>query len=128
VRTAVLPDHQLVVTLQVHAAILCSLLGTILDPVRGSLAHGTPSDTESPSRRLVSPNHTTVDGEQLPIDVITIHLLGLQVAQDVVPQTASGPVTETVINRLPRAEALRDVAPAAAIGQRDSPILGASGG
>jgi AraC-like DNA-binding protein len=39
---------------QAHAAILCSLLGTILDPARGSLAHGTPADDESPSRRLAS--------------------------------------------------------------------------
>jgi AraC-like DNA-binding protein len=39
---------------QAHAAILCSLLGTILDPVRGSLAQGAPPSEESPSRRLVS--------------------------------------------------------------------------
>src|SRR6185295_1025724 len=39
---------------QAHAAILCSLLGTILDPVRGSLAQGEPTREESPSRRLVS--------------------------------------------------------------------------
>ena len=39
---------------QTHAAILCSLLGTILDPVRGSLGHGAPATEESPSRRLVT--------------------------------------------------------------------------
>jgi len=39
---------------QTHAAILCSLLGTILDPVRGSLGHGTAVTEESPSRRLVT--------------------------------------------------------------------------
>jgi len=39
---------------QAHAAILCSLLGTILDPVRGSLGHGAPATEESPSRRLVT--------------------------------------------------------------------------
>ena len=39
---------------QAHAAILCSLLGTVLDPARGSLVHGTTTDDESPSRRLVS--------------------------------------------------------------------------
>ncbi|HXU07217.1 MAG TPA: hypothetical protein VN903_39960, partial [Polyangia bacterium] len=39
---------------QAHAAILCSLLGTILDPVRGSLGHGPPTTEESSSRRLVT--------------------------------------------------------------------------
>jgi len=41
---------------QAHAAILCSLLGTILDPVRGSLGHGTGASAsgESPGQRLVS--------------------------------------------------------------------------
>ena len=39
---------------QAHAAILCSLLGTILDPVRGSLGHGPPATEESSSRRLVT--------------------------------------------------------------------------
>jgi len=39
---------------QAHAAILCSLLGTILDPTRGSLGHGTTTPEESSSRRLVT--------------------------------------------------------------------------
>jgi len=39
---------------QAHAAILCSLLGTILDPTRGSLGHGAPPQEESSSRRLVT--------------------------------------------------------------------------
>lgn len=39
---------------QAHAAILCSLLGTILDPLRGSLGHTPPSAEESGSRRLVT--------------------------------------------------------------------------
>ncbi|HMF41257.1 MAG TPA: helix-turn-helix transcriptional regulator [Polyangia bacterium] len=39
---------------QAHAAILCSLLGTILDPVRGSLGHGPTTPDESSSRRLVT--------------------------------------------------------------------------
>ena len=39
---------------QAHAAILCSLLGTILDPVRGSLGHGTATPDESSSRRVVT--------------------------------------------------------------------------
>jgi AraC-like DNA-binding protein len=39
---------------QAHAAILCSLLGTILDPTRGSLGHGAAPPEESSSRRLVS--------------------------------------------------------------------------
>jgi AraC-like DNA-binding protein len=40
---------------QAHAAILCSLLGTILDPVRGSLGQSSPSTSEeSASRRLVT--------------------------------------------------------------------------
>ena len=40
---------------QAHAAILCSLLGTILDPVRGSLGQSSPpTSEESASRRLVT--------------------------------------------------------------------------
>jgi AraC-like DNA-binding protein len=39
---------------QAHAAILCSLLGTILDPARGSLAHGAAPADESPGRRVVT--------------------------------------------------------------------------
>ena len=39
---------------QAHAAILCSLLGTILDPVRGSLGHAPPSSDEPGGRRLVT--------------------------------------------------------------------------
>ena len=40
---------------QAHAAILCSLLGTMLDPVRGSLGHGAAAGSgESPGHRLVS--------------------------------------------------------------------------
>ena len=39
---------------QAHAAILCSLLGTILDPVRGSLGHAPATSEDSASRRLVT--------------------------------------------------------------------------
>jgi AraC-like DNA-binding protein len=39
---------------QAHAAILCSLLGTILDPVRGSLGHAPATSEESASRRLLT--------------------------------------------------------------------------
>ena len=39
---------------QAHAAILCSLLGTILDPTRGPLGHGAPPAEESSARRLVT--------------------------------------------------------------------------
>ena len=39
---------------QAHAAILCSLLGTILDPVRGSLGHAPATNEESASRRLLT--------------------------------------------------------------------------
>jgi AraC-like DNA-binding protein len=42
---------------QAHAAILCSLLGTILDPARGSLGHASTTTTtteQSSGRRLVS--------------------------------------------------------------------------
>ncbi|HLK89968.1 MAG TPA: helix-turn-helix transcriptional regulator [Polyangia bacterium] len=39
---------------QAHAAILCSLLGTMLDPVRGSPGRGTAPAGESPGHRLVS--------------------------------------------------------------------------
>src|SRR5262249_51851985 len=42
---------------------------------------------------------------------------GLQVAQDAVPQAPPRPRAETVIDRLPGAEAFGDIAPAAAIGQ-----------
>ena len=39
---------------QAHAAILCSLLGTVLDPVRGSLGRGSTPPGESPGHRLVA--------------------------------------------------------------------------
>jgi AraC-like DNA-binding protein len=39
---------------QAHAAILCSLLGTILDPARGSLGHGAAAPEESSARRVVT--------------------------------------------------------------------------
>ncbi len=39
---------------QTHAAILCSLLGTLLDPVRGTPGRASAMSEESPSRRLVS--------------------------------------------------------------------------
>jgi AraC-like DNA-binding protein len=39
---------------QAHAAILCSLLGTILYPVRGTLGRGGATPGESPSHRLVA--------------------------------------------------------------------------
>jgi len=39
---------------QAHAAVLCSLLGTILDPVRGALGHGAPRTVESPAHRMVT--------------------------------------------------------------------------
>jgi AraC-like DNA-binding protein len=39
---------------QAHAAILCSLLGTVLDPVRGAPGRGAPPPGESPGHRLVS--------------------------------------------------------------------------
>jgi AraC-like DNA-binding protein len=39
---------------QAHAAILCSLLGTMLDPVRGSLGRSAPPTGESQGHRLVT--------------------------------------------------------------------------
>jgi AraC-like DNA-binding protein len=39
---------------QAHAAILCSLLGTVLDPVRGAPGRGTTPPGESPGHRLVA--------------------------------------------------------------------------
>ncbi len=39
---------------QAHAAILCSLLGTMLDPMRGSLSSGAGGPGESPGHRLVA--------------------------------------------------------------------------
>lgn len=39
---------------QAHAAILCSLLGTILDPVHGSLGRGSAPPGESRNRRLAA--------------------------------------------------------------------------
>jgi transcriptional regulator GlxA family with amidase domain len=39
---------------QAHAAVLCSLLGTVLDPIRGIRAVGAAPAGESSSRRLTS--------------------------------------------------------------------------
>src|SRR5262245_572957 len=71
-----------------------------------------------PRRRLVGPNHRAIDGKQLPVDLPAVDLAGLQVPQDAVPQAPPRPVAKAVIDRLPGAETLREVAPAAAVGQR----------
>jgi AraC-like DNA-binding protein len=39
---------------QAQAAILCSFLGTVLDPVRGAPAHGGPTGDDSPSARRLA--------------------------------------------------------------------------
>jgi AraC-like DNA-binding protein len=39
---------------QTHAAILCSLLGTVLDPVRGSPGRGSALGEEAPGHRMVT--------------------------------------------------------------------------
>jgi len=39
---------------QTHAAVLCSLLGTLLDPARGSTTLASPLANESPGHRLVT--------------------------------------------------------------------------
>jgi AraC-like DNA-binding protein len=39
---------------QAHAAILCSLLGTILDPARGPVGRSSAAAEESPGRRIVT--------------------------------------------------------------------------
>jgi AraC-like DNA-binding protein len=51
---AALTDDPVDEAKQAHAAILCSLLGTILDPVRGSPGRGSAQPGESPGHRLVA--------------------------------------------------------------------------
>src|SRR3954453_5565923 len=70
-----------------------------------------------PSRRLVRPDDGAVDAEQLPVDLVRVHLAGLQSPQDFVPQAGAAPLTEAVVDGLPGAELLGEVAPAAAIGE-----------
>jgi len=65
----------------------------------------------------VGPDDGAVDGEQLEVDLAGVHLPCLQVLQNALPQAAARPAAEAVIDRLPRAEALGDVAPTAAVGE-----------
>src|SRR5262249_26465314 len=70
-----------------------------------------------PSRRLVRPDDRTVDAEQLPVDLVTAHLAGLQAPQEFIPQAGAAPLAEAVVDGLPGAELRGEVAPAAAVGQ-----------
>src|SRR3954469_10978122 len=70
-----------------------------------------------PGRRLVRPDDGAVDAEQLPVDLVTAHLAGLESAQDLVPQAGAAPLIEAVVDGLPGAELLGEVAPAAAVGE-----------
>src|SRR3954463_7166275 len=70
-----------------------------------------------PRRRLVRPDDGAVDAEQLPIDLVAVHLTRLQVAQDFVPQPGGAPLAEAVIDGLPGAELPGEVAPAAPVGE-----------
>ena len=66
---------------------------------------------------MTRPEDGPVDAEQLPVDLAVGHLVCLQVAQNAVPQAASNPGAEPVLDGLPRAEAFGEVVPAAAVGQ-----------
>src|SRR4051794_34696529 len=70
-----------------------------------------------PRRRLVRPDDGAVDAEQLPVDLVAVHLTSLQVAQDFVPQPGGAPLAEAVVDGLPGTELLGKVAPAAAVGE-----------
>src|SRR5438067_1346449 len=70
-----------------------------------------------PSRRLVRPDDRAVDTEQLPVDLVGVHLAGLESPQDFVPQAGAAPLTEAVVDGLPGAELCGQVAPAAAVGE-----------
>src|SRR4029077_15566897 len=62
-----------------------------------------------PRRRLVRPDDGAVDAEQFPVDLIAVHLAGLQVQEDLVPQARATPFAEAVIDGLPGAELRRHV-------------------
>ena len=51
-----------------------------------------------------------VDAEQFPVDLIAVHLAGLQVQEDLVPQARAAPLAEAVIDGLPGAELRGQVA------------------
>src|SRR5258708_28288542 len=70
-----------------------------------------------PGRRLVRPDDGAVDAEQLPVDLLAVHLAGLQVQEDLVPQARTTPFAEAVIDGLPGTELRGQVAPAAAVGE-----------
>src|SRR4051812_13780968 len=70
-----------------------------------------------PGRRLVRPDDGAVDAEQLPVDLVAVHLACLQVPQDLVPQPGAAPLAEAVVDGLPGAELRREVAPAAPVGE-----------
>jgi hypothetical protein len=67
---------------------------------------------------LVSPNHAAVNRKQFPVDLVPSHLACLKMTQNAVPQSRSAPFAKAIIDALPGPEPLRDIAPAAAIGQR----------
>src|SRR5438874_8214141 len=53
-----------------------------------------------PSRRLVGSDDRAVNAEQLPVNLIPVHLAGLQVPQDLVPQPNTAPLAEAVVDGL----------------------------
>src|SRR5438067_894576 len=79
---------------------------------------GRPAFFRGPGGRLVGADDAAVHQEQVPVDLAVAHPAGLEVAEDAVPQALAGPVAEAVVDGLPGAEAVGQVAPAAAVGQR----------
>ena len=65
----------------------------------------------------MGPHDAAIDAEELPVDGAGVHLAGLETPQDFVPEALTGPGAEAVVDALPGAELLREVAPAAAVGQ-----------
>src|SRR5437660_1040095 len=70
-----------------------------------------------PGRRLVRSDNGAVDAEQLPVNRVAVHLAGLQMQEDLLPQPRAAPLAEAVVDGLPGAELRGHIAPAAAVGE-----------
>lgn len=64
-----------------------------------------------PRGRFVGPHHAAVDAEQLPVDLAVGLPLGLQLIENLVPESVLAPEPEPLVDGLPRAETLRQISP-----------------
>jgi hypothetical protein len=66
----------------------------------------------------VSPNHRAINRKQFPVNFSAVHLAGLQLPQDALPQAVLAPFAEAIVDGLPGSEPIGNVSPSSAIRQR----------